>query len=537
MRSVCRLAVLCAVLSSAVAARAEPYELFAIYAPLSESGRPIELPLTKGSTLPDGSESHRLERLVARFKADALSATTMSAFSKFVFRVRVGDSPAEDVMLEMSELEKNPAREIPLLVWRGDGQREALARVRIEVRSIYTPAFLCLQEQALFDRGARTEQVDLPLEPPRSGTRKLLLMEGEDTLILFSFCKSPGEEYLHKQVAWETARQREKFQFEDLSETATPDEVLQRHKRALVERLAAQLNQFPSRFGQSMVEAPPKGYEGALLFVRDEYAITLLKASGSVRMAEETGKDVRPLAEQIDQTSEVILSLEPSICFQLQAGELLRPPWHVELEVVDPDDDTGGTQRINVDLLYRDGCTRALAVQWKDYLDQRVTLRIVFRLPEREDLVIYRDAFDVHNLGLITIFPVASEIVSAALSSSPKDIESTSVIPISWALSVRGGKGNSYAITFPFVLGVNTRSAPRLAEYVALAPSVSVIAGGEAEAPSFAFGLGVNLARAFHFGYAWAPTAGGGQYVLIGVSIPELLPLLSGLGGSGGGAP
>jgi hypothetical protein len=232
----------------------------------------------------------------------------------------------------------------------------------------------------------------------------------------------------------------------------------------------------------------------------------------------------------------VILALEPTLCLQLPPGELLSPPWHVELEVADEEAGTG-TQRVTVELLYRDGCTRALAVQWKDYLDQRVTLRIVYRLSEREDLVIYRDAFDVHNLGFITIFPVASEVVSAAMSASPRDIESTSVIPISWALSVRGGRGNSYAITFPFVLGVNTRSAPKLAEYVALAPSVSVIAGGEAEAPHFAFGLGVNLARAFHFGYAWAPTAGGGQYVLLGVSVPELLPLLSGLGGSGGSAP
>ncbi|WNG47412.1 hypothetical protein F0U60_27275 [Archangium minus] len=555
MRSVCRLGVLCTVLASAVAAHAEPYELFAIYAPLSESGRPIELPLTKGSTLPDGSESHRLDRIIARFHADALSATTMVAFSKFVFHVSVGDKTFEDVRLEMGELEKNPAREIPLLVWRGDGQREALARVRIEVQSIYTAAFLCLQEQELFVRGTRAERVEISealvpkaceKKPPEAckETRTLLLAEGEDTAILYSFCKRPGDVFLHEQVDWEklarpvddTARALEKFRFEDLSETGMREKVLQRHKMALVERLAAQLNQFPSRFGQSVVDTTSEGHEGALLFVRDEYAVTLLKAAGSVRLTEETGGGVRPLAEQMDQASEVILSLEPVICFQFPAGELLRPPWHVELEVADAKADTG-TRRINIELLYRDGCTRALAAQWKDYLGQRVTLRIVFRLPEREDLVIYRDAFDVHNLGLITIFPVASEIVAATLSSSPKDIESTSVIPISWAMSVRGGRANSYAITFPFILGVNTRSAPKLAEYVALAPSVSVIAGGEQEAPSFAFGIGVNLARAFHFGYAWAPTADDGQYVLIGVSIPELLPLLSGLGASGVTAP
>jgi hypothetical protein len=78
-----------------------------------------------------------------------------------------------------------------------------------------------------------------------------------------------------------------------------------------------------------------------------------------------------------------------------------------------------------------------------------------------------------------------------------------------------------------------TRSAPRLAEYIALAPSVSLIAGDASTAPHFAFGFGINLARAFHFGYAWAPDSSS-DYVLIGVAIPELLPLLKGFGGGPG---
>ena len=572
MRSACALAVWVALFATARAG-AEPYQLIAVYTPVIGTARDIRLVLTKDTLLPDGAEGYRLARIVVHFKEDALAATTLSAFSRFEFRVTVGQqAPDRPLPVEATELEAHPDQEIPLLEWTGDGQRDPRTLLNFEVRSIYTADFLCTQERALRNRegeevpvhpwnawhlpepAGRPEDSWSAGAPPASAASpshdggsaprpRLLRAEGGGPLILFTFCKGPSGEDLNDTRNWDLLVPERKsdpdalavFRFEDLPADAKAPDVRRRHKRALVERLATRLNQFPSRYGQATVDPTAEDYDKALLYVRDEYPLSILKAGGAVKLEEESSGQVRPLADQLDQKSQVLLSLEHDLCIELPSEGLLKPPWFFELEV-EREGEANGAKTLDVQLTFRHGCTRVLAVPWKDLLDQQVTFRIVFRYPGADDLVVYRHAFHVYNFGLITIFPVASEILGAATGASSKDIESSSVIPISWALSVGGDRSNSYAVTFPFILGVNTRSAPRLAEYIALAPSVSVIAGDASQAPHFAFGFGVNLARAFHFGYAWAPDSSS-NYVLIGVAIPELLPLLSGLGGSPGARP
>lgn len=582
MRRFYVLAILAALLTTA-RADAEPYQLIAIYTSASTKERDIRLPITPGTLLPDGAEGYRLSSIVVHFKEEDLGATTLTAFSQFQFSVRVGDRPAiSSFTADVEELERSPGQDLSFPGWALDGQHDARASMKIEVRSIYSPDFLCLQERALLAREGEvvhsgflekwqssmfeppqtdggtalpTNQADGGLPPtafqcaggpttpqPDAGSevpeRKLLRTQPGGPFILYTFCKGPAGENLNKQRDWNPLapgmgnmnEDTAAFRFEDLSSNAKGQEVLQRHKRALVERLAARLNNFPSHFGQATVDPTAKDYENALLYIRDDYPFSILKAGGAVRLEEESSGQVRPLADQLDQKSQVLLSLTHDLCLDLPPDGLLKPPWVFELEVADTGS-AGAPKKLEVPLGFRHECTRVLAVPWKDFLDQQVTFRIVFRSQQAGDLVVYRHSFHVYNFGLITILPVASEIVGAATKASVKDIEATSVIPISFALSVGGDRSNSYAVTFPFVLGVNTRSAPRLAEYIALAPSVSLIAGDASQAPHFAFGIGINLARAFHFGYAWAPDVSS-NYVLIGVAIPELLPLLSGLGGS-----
>jgi hypothetical protein len=554
MRSACVLSVWVALFATARAG-AEPYQLIAVYTPVAGTARDIRLVLTKDTLLPDGAEGYRLARIVAHFKEDALAATTLSAFKRFEFRVTVGQrAPDRPLPVEATELEAHPDQEIPLLEWTGDGQRDPRTVLNFEVRSIYTADFLCTQERALRNR----EGEEVPVQPwnawrfPKSAAApthdeeraprpRLLRAEGGGPLILFTFCKGLSGEDLNDTRNWDLLVPERKsdalavFRFEDLPAEAKAPDVRRRHKRALVERLATRLNQFPSRYGQATVDPTAEDYDKALLYIRDEYPFSILKAGGAVKLEEESSGQVRPLADQLDQKSQVLLSLEHDLCIELPTEGLLKPPWAFKLEV-GGEGAAKGAKTLDVQLTFRHGCTRVLAVAWKDFLDQQVTFRIVFRYPGADELVIYRHTFHVYNFGLITIFPVASEILGAATGASSKDIESSSVIPISWALSVGGDRSNSYAVTFPFVLGVNTRSAPRLAEYIALAPSVSLIAGDATQAPHLAFGVGLNLARAFHFGYAWAPDSSS-NYVLIGVAIPELLPLLSGLGGSPGAPP
>ncbi|MBZ4422801.1 hypothetical protein [Myxococcus sp. RHSTA-1-4] len=566
MRSVCSLAVW-GVLFATAGAGAEPYELLAVYAPVNGTARDIELSLARDTLFPDGAEGYRLQRIIARFKADALAATTLSAFRKFEFRVSVNEQPREPVTVEARELEPQPDRDVPLLDWTGDGQHEARSFLKVEVRSIYTPEFLCLQEWELLDREgeeapkealealrsahlASDGGVDASADggeesSPDGGTgasrKKFLRADGRRPLILYSFCKGFSGETPNDSQPWDAlapeagaaSDRLSVFRFEDRSAEAKEKGPRWQHKKALVDRLAARLNQFPSHFGQATVDTSAEEYERALLYVRDDYRFSILKAGGAVTLQEESGGQVRFLADQLDQESQVLLAVEHNLCINLPTEGLLKPPWFFVLEVVDKDA-AGATKRLDVQLGFRHGCTRVLAVQWKDFLDQQVTFRIVFRHPGAEELVIYRHTFHIYNFGLITILPVASEVLSAVTKASAKDIESSSVIPVSLALSVGGERSNSFAVTFPFILGVNTRSAPQLAEYIALAPSVSLIAGDSDKAPHVAVGIGLNLARAFHFGYAWAPDASS-DYVLIGVSIPELMPLLSGIVGGGSG--
>ncbi|WP_404364063.1 hypothetical protein ACIHQR_28350 [Corallococcus coralloides] len=547
------LAILAALLVMA-RADAEPYQLFAVYTSASGKNRDVRIPITAGTMLPDGGEDYRLTSLIVHFKEEDLAATTLTAFSRFEFTLRVGERPAGDPLTVTAEdLERNPGRDISFPGWALEGQRDARQALRIEVRSIYSPGFLCLQEQALVAREGKEVHSRLLAGGQHDGgspatttgadggsdspVRKLLRARADGPFILYTFCKVlTGEGYI-AQSAWEQlvpgtggrSEDAAPFWFEDLPSTAKGEDVLQRHKQALVKLLADRLNQFPAHFGQASVDAKAKDFENALLYVRDDYPLSILKVGGAVRLEEESSGQVRPLADQLDQKSQVLLSLTHELCLDLPPDGLLKDPWVFQLEVTDAKS-PGATKLLRVPLGFRHECSRMLAMSWKDYLDQQVTFRIVFRNPQARDLVVYRHSFHIYNFGLITTFPVVSEIVGAATGASPKDIESSSTIPISFALPMGGDRSSSYAVTFPFLLGVNTRSAPRLAEYIALAPSVSLIAGDANSAPHFAFGIGINLARAFHFGYAWAPDSTS-NYVLIGVAIPELLPLLSNLGG------
>jgi hypothetical protein len=567
-------------LLTALSASAQPYEYLAIYEPITGSGdaHVIRLDAAKDTLLPDGGERHQLDRIVVRFKSDGVSLSTLSAFSQLRFELKLGDGAPVVVTVPEDGIEKLPNREATLMRWHGDGNRDALARVNISVQSIYSKQFLCLQELLLLEESStkkgRTTWIHVPqaastpaggeqaqkakpasgattvptiATPPTSGTRRVVRASEDDPWLLYSFCehgesfqwstlatalKVPAAAAPNPAPAAAAPNPARVFAFGQEEVDTNDKKLLTAHKQGLSDLIVDQLNTRFSSLGTSAVDKENVKYNKALIYVRDAHSFSVIKSAGSLMLVEESGGKVDRLADLIDQDSEVALALDQQVCFQLPPGEMMKTPWTFELEVPDKTDKTK-TQKVGIDLDFRHGCRRQLLTRWSDYLDQRVTFRIIYRVPQREDIVVFKDSFQVYNLGLITTAPVFTEVIAAYKSASPRDIEAKSKIPVSWALSVREGQRDSYAVTFPFTIGVNTRDFPNLAKYVSLAPSVSLLAGGGVaedggEDPDVrvAFGVGVNLAEAFHFGYAWTPAGGGGRYVLIGVSVPDLLPLL-----------
>ncbi|MBZ4334696.1 hypothetical protein [Corallococcus sp. AS-1-12] len=531
------LAVLC--LLSAASASAQPYEYLAVYEPMSETAKPLRLTISPNGLLPDGGEQHRLDRLVVHFKTDGVSLSALSLFSRLRFKAESGPVQAETEILK-ENIEKLPDREFVLVRWRGDDRTEPVANVKITVEAVYTAEFLCLQENALLQGERNVERLPVPHfyksvagsphKPSDWSTfKRWLIRDGETTpLLIYTFCfDSPDKD--RGVVAWSEAQKDPRFLFEEKDKSLRA--FRQAHKRALSDRIVRRLNDRFSSFGRSLVsETSEPDYDNVRVEVKDSLSLAIVKSVGSLLLVEEAGGAVQPLADLIDQDAEVALRLGYPHCYQFPYGSIMKSPWVFELEV--PDGKDGKTRKAKVDLGFQDGCTRKLLVPWKDYLNQRVTFRVIYRVPERADIVVFNDSFNVYNLGLITTAPIITEIVSAAQKASPRDVEATSSIPVSFALPVSPNRSASVAVTFPFTVSFNTRTFPNLAEYFAVAPSISLVAGsastssGEEDANvRLALGVGVNLARAFHFGYAWAPSDGG-RYVLLGISIPDLLPLL-----------
>ncbi|RKH43795.1 hypothetical protein D7X12_12395 [Corallococcus sicarius] len=531
-------------LLTAASASAQPYEYLAVYEPTSEAGKTLRLGISSNSLLPDGGEQHRLDRLVVHFKTDGVSLSALSLFSRLRFKAESGTVQAETEVLK-EDIQKLPDRELVLVRWRGDDRAEPIANVKITVEAVYTAEFLCLQENALLQSERDVVPSMVPHFPKSSTSptnkppvhdsfNRWLIRDGEtNPLLIYTFCFDAANR-TRGAVAWSEAKKAPRFRFDEPDKDNSIRTFRQAHKRALSDRIVRRLNDRFSSFGRSLVsDTSEPDFDNVRIEVKDSLTLSIVKSVGSLLLVEEAGGTVEPLADLIDQDAEVALRLGYPHCYQFPYGAIMKSPWVFELEV--PDGKDGKTRKTKVELGFETGCSRKLLVPWKDYLNRRVTFRVIYRVPERADIVVFNDSFNVYNLGLITTAPIITEIVSATQEASPRDVEATSSIPVSFALPISPNRSASVAVTFPFTLSFNTRTFPNLAEYFAVAPSISLVAGSASAASSstenepnvrLALGVGVNLARAFHFGYAWAPSDGG-RYVLLGISIPELLPLLN----------
>jgi len=140
----------------------------------------------------------------------------------------------------------------------------------------------------------------------------------------------------------------------------------------------------------------------------------------------------------------------------------------------------------------------------------------------------------VQDLGLITTFPVVTDVVSA-ISKNPKtvkDLTSQSSVPISWAIDLANGRRSMAAITFPWMMGWNSRGAPELAKYLKFYPHISLVVplstSNNSATPIVAVGGGIAVASAFTFSLGATVTEDTSHaLLLIGISVTDIAKVIS----------
>lgn len=269
--------------------------------------------------------------------------------------------------------------------------------------------------------------------------------------------------------------------------------------------------------------APSDPRASKSVVVSDGLSFSVLRTGNLFELTEEQDA-IRPgITTVLDQGSRVALRARNSsekTCPDVQrAGFVYR---------LQRDDDKAP---VTAKTKFRDGCAIVLEVNLKEYLDKDVTLSVAYPFPGDPDPVpVFLTRFRVANLGVITTFPVISEIVSAARGTSLDDIEASSSIPMSFTLRFREGSSGfdpgPVGITFPWRIGYNPRSEPDLARYFGLFAHVSLLFEKnemDEVSPVVAVGAGVYAFQAFHF--ALAVTRQGDRYLLVGVDIQDIVKL------------
>jgi hypothetical protein len=178
----------------------------------------------------------------------------------------------------------------------------------------------------------------------------------------------------------------------------------------------------------------------------------------------------------------------------------------------------------------QDGFVYRLKYNLKDVIDKEITVKALYQIND-DKLLISKRNFIVKRIGLVTTFPVVSEISALSGEKNEKDPSFSSSIPLSLGVAL---DGNSFVsgITLPWLFGFNTREYPNLSNIFMLYPHVSFLVpvfeddaeGQTVQKPFMAAGFGAMFIRAISFSWSVGINGEGKgeHFLLIGVSIPDL---------------
>ncbi len=370
--------------------------------------------------------------------------------------------------------------------------------------------------------------------------------EPADRVLLFSFCRERRSAvnwsaYMEKAPA---SLSLEEFapRLKADSNSQFAERSYRAHKEALFKQLRGRLPTLGFGKAPELVPAPEvESFSGTLVKLIETSSVAFFKDPVG-RLVFREGSETLGHPEHrwpvIDQGSELSIGFvrdnedSDRALNGLSGFKRLLDELEVDLETTDSN---GNVIPKRLDLAPHGTRDALIKVALKDFLDREITLKAFVHLGTQRVELIHTGKHTIRNLGLITTFPLVSEIAGLVGRFNEKDQEASSTIPVSWAFNVSPGATATLAVTLPWIIGYNPRSAPQLASFIAGFAHLTLLMTEAGPRP--AAGLGISVARFFQFSWAVGPDAAmSGQashYLLVGLSIPDIAKLNSALSGLG----
>lgn len=485
-------------------AAAAPYQVVAIY---EGDGTTLEVPIADGTTIPDRGDEYRLQKVILRFEQTGLGATSLSTYRNFSVGVKRPNDPEKDTFsVEVAKIDPT----FDLTLFEGaTGLTERVSPIEVDVRAKFLSEFLCGQELLLRNTAQPRTTTKAPSYYQGNKQPERPILDDSGTELLYSYCPSYS-------VKWSDVAKDSAYRF---GRGADADEVKEEHKKRLAKKLAAsgtlaRLNE--SEGGVQVAADQPD--QSINVYVEQTFHFQVMHTAMLFTVAERSHNGDPSHRVALDSRSKLTLTspLERSDCTDLEDEHLSY--WIA--------DEESKVSPVAAKTVFRHTCGVELGVDLSDHLQEKVEVSAVWDLEGKGKLTLYREDFEVHQLGLVTSFPVVSEIAAAVAGGSATDIAAASSVPFGAAVPFDGGPMQA-AVMLPWKLGVNTRDVPNLASYVSVFPHVTFFfdtTGDSGTAPVAGLGAGISLAEAFHFAWAVQPKTGD-HFLVVGLSVQDIAEL------------
>ncbi|HEX2568327.1 MAG TPA: hypothetical protein VH877_02130 [Polyangia bacterium] len=509
-----------------------PYEWYAVY-DTAEGDKPLRLPLKDGQLIIDQGDHKKLQKIVLVFPKEGFTSTTLDVFHQFTSAVyelgknndrATGRTIYRPAIVDADDAAKGA--EVIILPWSDTFYTDSRKfDLKVNVWARFDSKFLCSQERYL--QGEATVAPKLV----GKGTFCEVPQAGQPTQ--GSKPAQGGGGFKEEKPAQGTGNTKGAN-----AATASQANNAKLPTKELVDLLneKAHLRVFGDRGGDSIKCLNTKGKpcedndDVKSVYLEEELTFSILRTGNlfSVR-EEERGGNRNYVSQLVDQASRI--SLEVTATEGGACHDVSRSPFNYYLDDLS-DDTKDAKERTRVlKLDFRETCRSVLDVEFKNYLDKRLRIRVGFRLTPEEEITVFRtETFQVVNLGLITTFPVVTEIAAAVTKPSLKDIESASSVPISVAVGLTNSAANAgFAVTFPWKLSYNSRRAPDFAKFFSVYAHLSVLASSVTSRTIVPiYGVGVSLAQVFHISWAIDPGdsnvgRAAAHYLLIGFAPQDII--------------
>jgi hypothetical protein len=534
-RQIICLATVTLVLAARTAqARTSPYQLVAVYTDLAHE-HSKEVKLVDGAVIPDRADGLSLERIKIRFELAGFGATATGTFRNFTVGAMVAGAKQKVVTVESADINDSTSPDV--LVWDTLANPARATPVVIDVRGKFSADFLCSQELFLRESRAKQEKVDASTAAktettkPKATTPKKQtdeekaaqecahlpqdpalparsLITDASVPILYTYCAKPDA----KSIDWAKAAKCPGYAMDGAK---TADELRRAHKNALVQLMDQ--GKVLKRFMNPYAEIATASDDTDLptnTYVTETVKLKVLHVGELTCFEEQTDGVVR-LANVLAQDSTLLVKFAgggTGACPDLAAYSYRF--------VIKGEGEQSTTDELK--LSYRDGCTAAVEADLTKYLGKKVTLQVVQRLPVDQELTIATTTFQVAHLGLISTFPVVTEILTAVDGKSAADLTASSSLPLGIAI---GRHDNTrLALTFPWKVSYNSRRAPDLARYFAIFAHLTVLANAEGDSlnTEVAVGVGISSFQFFHFAWAISLADNHRNYFVLSIDIKDV---------------